>query len=115
MAPKITNTKIEKWEKSGNIDKLIAALDERSEYTRENAAKALGRIGDAEAMWPLLEALNDRNEYVRIAAAKSLVKLGEPANKPLFDLLANDDDATRLAALVGLRELGEIIPPNFHY
>lgn len=109
MAFKTTDAKIEKWERSGNMGKLIAALDERSEYIRENAAKALGRLNDPQAIWPLLESLKDRNEYVRVAAAKSLAAFGEPANKPLFNLLASDDEDTRLTALVALRELGDIV------
>jgi len=44
---------------------------------RIDAAKALGALGDARALEPLIDALNDSDERVREAAGKSLEKVGK--------------------------------------
>jgi HEAT repeat protein len=43
---------------------------------REAAAGALGQIGDARAVEPLIAVLKDSREHVRMAAADALDKIG---------------------------------------
>ena len=66
-----------KMKSKGDVKGLIKALNYRKDaYIREAAAKALGEIGDARAIEPLIDALKDESEYVRSAAAEALDKLG---------------------------------------
>ncbi len=44
-----------------------------------HAAEALGKIGDARAVEPLIAALKDSDEDVRQAAAEARGRLGAPA------------------------------------
>jgi len=62
--------------KPEDIQALIEALKDENKYVRINAARALGKIGDAMAVPALNEAIKDENKYVRINAAKALGKIG---------------------------------------
>ena len=44
---------------------LTVALNDENSVVRENAAEALGEIGDPNALISLKNALNDENPYVR--------------------------------------------------
>lgn len=63
----------------GAVAPLIGLLDDRKsghQIVRENAADALGEIGDGRAAEPLIDSLNhDDSLEVRRAAARSLVQL----------------------------------------
>jgi HEAT repeat protein len=54
---------------------LITALKDKSYDVRENAAEALGWIGDPRAIEPLQEALNDRHWGVKMKAENALIKI----------------------------------------
>jgi phycocyanobilin lyase subunit alpha len=79
------------------VDYLIAALGDEDDRTpdggyplRRNAARALGKIGNVQAIPALAEALGSTDFYVREAAAQSLEMLG--AGKfltPIVNLLRN--------------------------
>ena len=61
----------------GDVKGLSRALSYRhDDHIRRAAAEALGQIGDARAVQPLLAALRDNDSDVREAAAKALDKLG---------------------------------------
>ena len=62
-----------------DVEGLIRALDYRAPEVRQNAANALGNIGDPRAVEPLIVALKDENLWVCDAATSALVKIGEPA------------------------------------
>jgi HEAT repeat protein len=68
---------------------LIAALEDRSTQVRQAAVNALGQIGDASAVMPVIAALQNHHSYVpmRNAATKALVQFGAPAVKPLISVL----------------------------
>ncbi|MGQ9867103.1 MAG: HEAT repeat domain-containing protein [Pseudanabaenaceae cyanobacterium] len=76
---------------------LIEALADEGDRTaaggyplRRNAARALGKLGDGQAVAPLMEALACTDFYVREAAAQSLAMLQAPvAIAPLRRLLRN--------------------------
>lgn len=77
------------------VIRLIAALEDEDDRTpeggyplRRNAARALGKIGDQQAVNPLIESLKCSDFYVREAAAQSLEMLGDPNSvPPLVELL----------------------------
>jgi phycocyanobilin lyase subunit alpha len=79
----------------GVVAALIAALADEQDRTeaggyplRRNAARALGKLGDAEAVPALVQSLACTDFYVREAAAQSLEMLGDTACvPPLIQLL----------------------------
>lgn len=106
----------------------VAALKDSFWRDRYNAAEALGKIGGARAIAPLVAVLRDNNLHVRAAAAEALkqlnyhpptptarvwllvaaqkwaraAKLGAPAVQPLIAVLNTDyDDAHALSAAAG--------------
>lgn len=78
------------------VRRLIAALEDEADRTpeggyplRRNAARALGKLGDRQAVLPLIACLDCSDFYVRQAAAQSLEMLGDPVCIPaLIKLLA---------------------------
>lgn len=79
------------------IDLLIAALEDEDDLTdaggyplRRNAARALGKLGDLQAVQPLISVLGCSDFYVREAAAQSLEMLGETTSIPRLIELLND-------------------------
>lgn len=92
----------------GAFDDVLQALHSHDEEIREEAARALGELGDRRAVNPLIELLNDDNRYVRREAAKSLGKIGdEKAIPALISALKDEDRYGREGAAEGLGEMGE--------
>lgn len=76
---------IEKLKASGNVEKLVAALDYPDEAAvREAAAEALGEIGEP-ALEILLPLLADKSKHD--LAGKALVAVGKPAMDALLEKL----------------------------
>lgn len=97
-----------------NVSGLIKALGyERSEdrigaaRIRQQAAKALGKLGDGRAVTALVEALTgDDDRWVRIAAAQGLGKLGDRrAEAPLRALLEAGDVTIQAEAARALERI----------
>lgn len=90
---------VEKLEAKKDIAGLIKALDyEKDTFVQKKAAEALGKIGDARAVEPLIKALMREDEkgikydqnwkYVRLEAAEALGKIGDArAVNPLIQAL----------------------------
>ncbi|WP_366142461.1 HEAT repeat domain-containing protein [uncultured Thermosynechococcus sp.] len=82
-------------ERQAIVNALIGALADEADRTelggyplRRNAARALGRLGDRQAVPALIECLHCEDFYVREAAAIALGQLGDPrAIAPLQALL----------------------------
>ncbi|MCC5665768.1 HEAT repeat domain-containing protein [Nostoc sp. CHAB 5784] len=78
------------------VTALIKALEDEADRTpeggyplRRNAARALGKLGDRQAVSSLIGCLDCSDFYVREAAAQSLEMLGDPVCIPaLIKLLA---------------------------
>ncbi|MCC5660410.1 HEAT repeat domain-containing protein [Nostoc sp. XA010] len=78
------------------VTAVIKALEDEADRTpeggyplRRNAARALGKLGDRQAVSPLIGCLDCSDFYVREAAAQSLEMLGDPVCIPaLIKLLA---------------------------
>jgi len=86
---------------------LIAALEGRvnNRYgVCKAAAKALGRIGDARAVEPLIAAF--MNKLLTENAIETLVKIGAPAVEPLIAALKDENWRTRWAAAKTLGQIG---------
>ncbi|GAX36574.1 HEAT repeat domain-containing protein [Nodularia sp. NIES-3585] len=71
------------------VDALIAALEDEADRTemggyplRRNAARALGKLGNAKAIRGLIKSLECHDFYVREAAAQSLQKLRDKTAAP---------------------------------
>ena len=71
------------------ITGLIKGLEDEADRTpeggyplRRNAARALGKLGDRQAVSPLIGCLDCSDFYVREAAAQSLEMLGDPVCIP---------------------------------
>ena len=81
---------------------------------RCTAAQALGRMGDDQAIVPLMSILNnkDENYRLRLASAESLGKLGDhDAVAPLINILADDREKSiylKESAAKALGMLGDI-------
>lgn len=81
---------------SAAVEALIKALEDEADRTelggyplRRNAARALGKLGDRQAVPGLIRCLECSDFYVREAAAQSLEMLGDQAAIPaLRQLLA---------------------------
>lgn len=83
-----------------------ALTGQRPEY-RMAAASALGRIGDSDALRPLVGRLGDPDERVRERVCYALGRIDDPrAVDPLTDRLADDADRVRQAAADALASIG---------
>lgn len=90
-------------------NRLLAMLDCDDDVLRTAAAEALGWMGEARAVEPLIAILEaeTNHEAVREAAAEALGKLGDHAAvEPLILTLGDPNEWLRRAAAVALGELG---------
>lgn len=97
----------------GMLDKIrpttlyLEQLQDSKDTVRENAARALGDLGDPSATEPLIQALLDPDEDVRMFAAEALGKLrSEAALKPLIRMLSDEDADVCAAAATALGQIG---------
>ena len=89
------------------IEPLTVALKDESKDRRQ-AAAALGQIGDASALKPLIAALKDFPGDLRSAAAEALGLIGDTrAVQPLIDALKDNDIEVRLAVAKALGLIGD--------
>jgi HEAT repeat protein len=85
---------------------LTAALQDRNEELRGVAARALGRMGLAEAVAPLLDSLDSEHPVPAGVVTMSLLHIGPPAEEPLRELGLTHESPTarRIAAeLLGVQ------------
>ena len=91
------------------VETLVEYVDTDSDPGLQKVTlKALGEIGDTEAVQPIANKLVMDNENVRPHVARALGLLGDArAVEPLSDTLANDEsDTVRAAAAWALRQIG---------
>ena len=85
----------------------ISKLKDKNPDVRMRAAKALGRIGDARAVEPLIPALNDMHRDVRWNAVRALGMIGgTKAAEALTKALGDKYDPVRSKALEALVKIG---------
>jgi HEAT repeat protein len=93
------------FERSGSVDREVAALSDRHAWRRAAAADLLGAIGSERAIGALRDALGDGSRDVRTAAARSLGRLrSAAAAEDLVRVFVTADVAHGVAgqALLGL-------------
>ena len=84
---------------------LIAALRDVDEAVRQEAIKALARIG-APAVWSLIMALTNARSEVRDGAMEALGQIGKPAMEGLLQALGDERRKLRQGAAQALQQLG---------
>ena len=93
----------------------IAALKDQDWAIREDAAAALGALGDPRAVGPLLAVLRDKDRAVRDAAVASLIALGSGAVEPVAvclqdaDLNVQESAASVLSRIADVRAVDPLI------
>jgi hypothetical protein len=91
--------------------RLLQLLDRRGgadDVIRRNAAYALGRVGDRDAVEPLIAALVDPEIGVRREVARALGRIGDrDAVEPLIAALEDSDLDVRLEASYALGRIGD--------
>lgn len=89
------------------VGALIQALNDTDPDVREEAAKALGEIGDSEAVDPLIQALKDTDPRVRASAVEALGKIGEKRKSvvQLRKALKDSDPEVKSNAEAALRAM----------
>ena len=90
------------------LDEIIDRLDDPSPEVREEAARALGRIGSAEAVGALALRLSDEDSMIRIEAARALGRIGDRQAVPaLADALSSPSAELRIACAEALGCIGD--------
>jgi HEAT repeat protein len=101
---------IEKLRARRDVKGLIKALSYQKDYkdnVHQWAAEALGEIGDARAVEPLIVALKEGYTDVRRGAAEALCKIGAPAVEPLIAALKGTNGTVRRDAAESLGKIGD--------
>ena len=89
------------------LSDIVHRLDDPDAEVREEAAKALGRIGSADAVDALLRHLTDPFSAIRPAAARALGRIGDPrAVEPLVASLADRSEELQEACCQALGRMG---------
>jgi HEAT repeat protein len=92
------------------VEQLIDDLKYGGEIDRLNAAMALGKVGDASAVEPLIQALDDVTlpGTIRLAAVISLGEIGDvSAVKSLIQALDDADEGVRVIGAISLGKIGD--------
>lgn len=99
---------IAKMKDAHDISGLVRLLNHSDPDIQYHAVEALGEIGDAGAVEPLITVLkHDEMSGVRWKTAESLVKIGAPSVEPLISALEHPDGDVRWKAAIALGEIGD--------
>ncbi len=86
---------------------VLGRLDDPDVEVREEAARALGRIGSPDAVDALIARLRDPGSTIRPPAARALGQIGDPRAVPhLVEGLSAPDEALQEACAQALGEIG---------
>jgi MFS family permease len=99
------------------VSDIIRRLDDPDSEVREEAARALGRIGSVEAVEPLIRHLKDRHSTIRTYAARSLGRIGDARAVPwLIEGLRSPSEDLTEACCQALGRMGarEALKPLLH-
>jgi HEAT repeat protein len=90
-----------------SLNSLVEFFTHVDPDVRAAAVEAVGQLGDASVVAPLIERLADNSETVRGAAAMALGQLRDPsAIAPLIERITNDRIYARVAAAMAIKQLG---------
>lgn len=96
-----------RWETTGNIEKLIDALEDPKVEIRMASADALGSLKADRAVRALGALYNDADQEAVLSAIKALANIGTDSTAtPLIAALKIEDRQARLLAAEGLGNLG---------
>lgn len=84
------------------VEALVGALQDKLWWNRQDAAHALGQIGDGRAVAPLAAALRESDPNVRKAVMDALLTFGGTAVKPVINVLRLEDCGWAAANVLGL-------------
>ena len=97
---------VERLAAQGDLKGLVGALGCPQAAVRDAAVTALGDLGDARAVGPLIAMLRDEASYVRLDAVEALGKLGDArAIGPLEAVLADEYEEICRQADAAIRQL----------
>ncbi len=89
------------------VEDVIGRLDDPDAEVREEAARALGRIGSAAAVEALVRHLRDPASTIRPEAAEALGRIGDPRAVPaLIETLSNPSPEVQDACARALGDIG---------
>jgi HEAT repeat protein len=97
---------VDKMETERDVDGLIDVLALCTSGPPEDAAYALGRIGDERAVSQLIQCLKKDPFDLGPAASRALSDIGGPAVDPLIGLLKDEDSDVRNFAEIALEKIG---------
>lgn len=99
---------VQELKSDGDVDGLIEALNYQDDHNiRLAAASALGNVGNARAVDPLISALDDE-QGVNEMAALALGEIGDPrAVEPLTAKLNDENWELRSSAAKALGKIGD--------
>jgi TolA-binding protein len=91
---------------AGDVEKFIEQLNDPDELRREHACKALGALGDRQAVPALEKKLRDASPTVQSEAADALVKIGGAEAEAIFLRLSESGNSDfRQVGYVGLSKV----------
>jgi HEAT repeat protein len=91
-----------------SLEDLLNDLKSNDANIRYQAALDLGKLGDRNAILPLMEAMEDKDKYVRYWAVSSLGDLKATEAVPaLIEKLKDEDELMRYWAAIALGRIGD--------
>ncbi len=87
------------------IKVLVEALEDTDAWVSAAAARALGRIGDPQAITPLILLMKQENKWVRSAATQALAQISD--SRAVRAALSNDEAPHAFWKLMALKEIDE--------
>lgn len=94
------------------VPDLTTALHDANEYVREGAARALGKLGFAEAVPALIQHINDKDDDVQVEIIRALFRIGKAARRAIPALLAVLQGPNRPARETAAGTLASLAPEN---
>lgn len=100
---------VKDMDKKNDIKGVIEALGyEKDVQVRREAAYTLGKIGNSNAVEPLMKALNDPDNHVRRQAADALGNIGDKrAVEPLTKAMSDPNNYVCQGAADALKKINE--------
>lgn len=98
---------------SSHVAELLQQLTGKNRQVREEAARALGEVGDKQAVPQLVQALSDKYTKVREATAWALGCIGDERAAPhLVQVLGDPSVRVRSEAVKALSQIGPAAVPH---
>lgn len=89
------------------VEVLVSCLGDRGRYSLwEDAVTALGKIGDARAVRPLIALQKEDIPFPRRIIIEAMQRIGPAAGEELLELLREDDEHGRIESCLMLGHIG---------